>query len=191
VQILPLTKKFEQVKHTAIELAALGAPIDVKVLLLPENSTTEEIESIFKFAKEIGARLVHFRPAILQNYPHHVTIDNELDIKKFSNQYGIKYNLALGRLKERTYTKCHQFFLFPSFCADGKIYLCCEQKGNLDLCLGSWVNTDWRSNWCNDLHKEIYNNYKLDFCKPCRPNTVNNNIQEAIVNTNSILKGFI
>lgn len=182
---------FEQIKQTAIELVAHGAPIDVKVLLLPENSTTEEIEKIFKFAKEVGARLIHFRPAILQNYPHHITIDNELDIKKFSRQYRVHYNLMLGRLEKRQYNVCHQMFLFPSFCADGKIYLCCEQKGNKELCLGSWVTDDWRNLWCNELHREIYNNYKLNQCKPCRPNIVNNQIQEALNNPHSNLKGFI
>lgn len=182
---------FEDIKNTAIELGKINAPLDLKVLLLPQNSTAEEIEKIFNLAKQVNARLIHFRPAVLEGYIHHITHTDEWNIKEISKKYNIKYNLALGRLDKRTYNHCHQMFLFPSFCADGNIYVCCEQKGNKDLCLGSWVNDDWRDLWCSEKHKEIYRNFKLTNCLPCRPNRVNNSIEEAIVNTTSILRGFI
>jgi hypothetical protein len=69
--------------------------------------------------------------------------------------------------------------------------LCCEYKGREDLKLGSWIDDDWRDLWCGDRHREIYNNFKTVFCKPCRPNTTNNLIEHSLVDYSSILKGFI
>ena len=82
-------------------------------------------------------------------------------------------------------------FLFPSFCADGNIYLCCEYKGREDTKLGSWIDDDFRDIWCSNHHKEIYNNFLTSFCKPCRPNSTNNQIQMAMNDYSRVIKSFI
>jgi len=182
---------FERVKETAKELCSRGVPLDIKILLMEQNTSEAELNSIFQYAKDVGARAVHLRPMVLNGHSYVLTEQVAELIKSISYKYGIKADFALGRYEERQYKRCHQFFLFPSFCADGNIYLCCEYKGREDTKLGSWLDDDFRDLWCSDRHKEIYNNFLTSFCKPCRPNTTNNRIQHAITDYSQVIKGFI
>lgn len=184
---------YEQIKETAIELGKMGAPLDIKSLLLEENTSQIEIEALFKYAKEVNARSVHLRPGVIDGKSFVLTDEIKLFINSASEKYRIKSDVSLGRYETRDYNKCHQFFLFPSFSADGNIYLCCEYKGREDLCIGSWVDDsiDWRDLWCGDNHKIIYDKFKTHFCKPCRPNTTNNKIQQNLLNYGKVIEGFI
>ena len=182
---------FDRVKETAKELCSKGVPLDIKILLMEQNTSEIELDSIFQYAKDVGARLVHLRPMVLNGHSYVLTEHVADLIKTISYKYGIKADFALGRYEERQYKRCHQFFLFPSFCADGNIYLCCEYKGREDTKLGSWLDDDFRDLWCSDRHKEIYNNFLTSFCKPCRPNTTNNRIQHSLVDYSQVIKGFI
>jgi MoaA/NifB/PqqE/SkfB family radical SAM enzyme len=182
---------FERVKETAKELCSRGIPLDIKILLMEQNTSESELNSIFQYAKDVDARLVHLRPMVLNGHSYVLTEQVAELIKTISYKYGIKADFALGRYEERQYKRCHQFFLFPSFCADGNIYLCCEYKGREDTKLGSWLTDDFRDLWCSDKHKEIYNNFLTSFCKPCRPNTTNNKIQYSLTNYSQVIKGFI
>jgi hypothetical protein len=184
---------FNTVKNTAFELGKMGAPIDVKALLMPQNTSEYEINKLFEFAKDINARSLHLRPVVLNDQSFQITDDIKQLIVNANNRYNVPYHIATGRYDTRLYKQCHQFFLFPSFCADGNIYLCCEYKGREDIKLGSWVDTsvDWRDLWCSDKHKEIYENFKTVFCKPCRPNATNNSIEKALINKSSVIDGFI
>lgn len=185
------TSPFDDIKKTAKELGKIGAPLDIKALLMPENTSQSELNSIFEYARDVNARAVHLRPMVLDNKSFQLSDEIRLFINRASEIYRVKVELALGRYETREYSRCHQFFLFPSFCADGKIYLCCEYKGRPDVCLGSWVEDDWRDLWCSDKHKQMYDNFRTAFCKPCRPNTTNNNIQRAFIDPKSVLDGFI
>jgi MoaA/NifB/PqqE/SkfB family radical SAM enzyme len=182
---------FSRVKETAKELGALGVPLDIKALLMPENTSQIEINSIFEYAKEVKARSVHLRPMVLNGNSFNLDSEVANRINTASQFYNIKADISLGRYDTRLYKRCHQMFLFPSFCADGNIYLCCEYKGREDTKLGSWVDGDFRDLWCSEKHKDIYNKFITALCKPCRPNTTNNKIQEALDNSSSVLKGFI
>jgi MoaA/NifB/PqqE/SkfB family radical SAM enzyme len=182
---------FDRVKETAKELGSRGVPLDVKALLMPENTSQIEINSIFEYARDVNARAVHLRPMVLNGHSFMMNDEVASRIKTASEFYNIKADISLGRYDAREYKRCHQMFLFPSFCADGNIYLCCEYKGREDTKLGSWIDDDFRDIWCSDKHKEIYNNFITSFCKPCRPNSTNNKIQYAINDYSQVIKGFI
>lgn len=182
---------FDRVKETAKELGNRGVPLDIKALLMPENTSQLEINSIFEYARDVKARAVHMRPMVLNGNSFIMNDEVASRIKTASEFYGIKADISLGRYDVREYKRCHQMFLFPSFCADGNIYLCCEYKGREDTKLGSWIDDDFRDIWCNDKHKEIYNNFITSFCKPCRPNSTNNKIQYAMNDYSQVIKGFI
>jgi MoaA/NifB/PqqE/SkfB family radical SAM enzyme len=182
---------FENVKRVATELGNIGAPIDVKALLMPDNTTESEINSLFSYAVDVKARSLHLRPVVLNDEAFVITQEVKELIQKTSVKYNIAYSLSTGRMEKRDYSKCHQFFLFPSFCADGNIYLCCEYKGRQDLKLGSWLDPNWRDLWCSDHHRKMYDNFRTHFCKPCRPNTTNNKIEFEIKNPNLVSSCFI
>jgi len=103
-------------------------------------------------------------------------------ITEFSNQYQIKIKINVNKFAPREYTRCHQMFQFPVFCADGEIYTCCENKGNPRFSIGRWDQDDFRDLWLGTRHWEVYENINTQFCQPCRPNVNNNEIQRILNN---------
>jgi hypothetical protein len=101
-------------------------------------------------------------------------------LQKFSDQYQIPHYVNTNKTLSRNYKKCHQMFHFPVFCADGKIYICCEGKGNPQFELTNWDSGDFRDDWLNERHYEIYNKTRVEFCAPCRPNISNIKIQNIL-----------
>jgi hypothetical protein len=77
-------------------------------------------------------------------------------------------------------------FHFPVFCADGKVYLCCEGKGNPQFELADWDSGDFRDAWLGERHYEVYNKTRVEFCQPCRPNISNIKIQNILNNPKDI-----
>ena len=77
-------------------------------------------------------------------------------------------------------------FQFPVFCADGKIYVCCEGKGNPQFELANWDSGDFRDVWLTERHWDIYNKTNVGLCQPCRPNPSNIAIQNILDNPKSI-----
>jgi len=170
---------FNSVKKQAKELGKQNVPLDVKALIMEENSTDLEMHKLFEFTKEINARSIHFRPVVLNGMAYNVNGVVE-SIKNYSKQFNIPYTLNLARYQIKLYKKCHQILLFPTFGADGNIYVCCEYKGNPEMCLGSWIENDWRELWGSARHIEIYNSIDVTKCKPCRPNHFNNVVQQEL-----------
>jgi len=107
-------------------------------------------------------------------------------LEKYSLEYGVKYKLNVNRNIPRNYKKCHQMFHFPVFCADGKIYVCCEGKGNPQFELCDWDTGDFRDVWLTERHHEIYDKTRVEFCAPCRPNISNVKIQNILNNPQDI-----
>jgi len=180
---------FDKVMYNAKELANMGAKVDFKVLLHEQNSTYKELASIFETTKHVGARMVYFRPMIVNNKVFEFTQQLFDDLKTLSEKYDVKYKVNTTKSLERTYNRCHQMFQFPVFSADGNVYLCCENRGNPNYCLGSWAENDIRDLWLNDRHYEIYNKINTKLCQPCRPNA--NNIQiQRILDDPSLLENL-
>ena len=179
---IPKTSPYEKVMQNARDLVKLGAVVDFKILLGEYNTSAEELESIFATVKDVGVRLVYFRPVVMNNATFPLT-DQLLDtIAELSIKYGVTAKVNKNKTVKREYRKCHQMFQFPVFCADGKIYLCCESKGKQQFELGAWDEADFRDLWLNERHMEVYNKTRVEFCQPCRPNVNNNGIQKIIDN---------
>lgn len=178
-----LTKKslFNQVINNATELVKLGASVDLKALVNQYNDDEQSICDLFKITKQVGARQLYFRPTIQNglayNFEHRLELINRL-----SAEYAVPVKLNLTKNNPKTYSRCHQMFQFPVFCADGEIYTCCDNKGNPKFSLGSWDQGDFRNIWLSQRHYDIYNHTNTALCPHCRPNDSNNKIQQALNN---------
>jgi radical SAM protein with 4Fe4S-binding SPASM domain len=71
-------------------------------------------------------------------------------------------------------------FQFASFAANGKIYTCCDFKGDSRLEIGNWMEGDFRDDWINERHIDVYNSINTHLCPPCRPNKNNIEIQQCL-----------
>lgn len=171
---------FNRVMTNAKTLVEIGAKVDFKVLLNHKNSTRRELESIFATSHDVGARMVYFRPMIINNTAFTFTEQVLADIEELGKKYQVNYKLNRNKTLERNYNRCHQMFQFPVFTADGKIYSCCENRGNERYCIGTWDEGDFRDQWCGERHWAVYNSINTKLCQPCRPNKNNIEIQRVL-----------
>ena len=177
---------FTKVCDNAQELIAAGVNVDFKCLINPLNDNYEAMHDLFKLVKELNGRSLYFRPVIVNGVAHPITCDTLTMLEKIANKFKIHHVVNTNKTITRNYKKCHQMFHFPVFCADGKIYVCCEGKGNQQFELGAWDTDDFRDIWLNERHQEIYNKTRVEFCQPCRPNISNIKIQEILNNPKQI-----
>ena len=183
-----LTKKslFNRVKENARELISAGVNVDFKCLINPYNDNQQAIDDLFDYVREVQGRKLYFRPVIYQNTAHVITENLQNWIKEASDRTGIPYWINFDKTQARKYKRCHQMYHFPVFCAEGYIYVCCDNKGNPDFTIGRWDQDDFRDLWMSPRHHEIYNKVTTAFCKPCRPNVTNNHIQDILDNPEKI-----
>jgi sulfatase maturation enzyme AslB (radical SAM superfamily) len=177
---------FTKVCDNARELIQAGVKVDFKALINPLNDTEEAINDLFKLVAKLGGRMIYFRPVIIDNQAYPITEATIARLEKYSQIYKLPYWVNQNKTLPRNYKKCHQMFHFPVFCADGKIYICCEGKGNPQFELGPWDSSDFRDLWLGERHWEIYNRTNVSFCQPCRPNPNNIAIQNILNNPKKI-----
>ena len=171
---------FNRVIDNARQLIAIGVNVDFKVLLCEYNLNQSAIHDIFRLSAEVGARLLYFRPAIINGQATVVTEETRSLIEKLSLEFNQPVKLNSTKTQPRNYSRCHQMYQFPVFCADGHIYLCCDNKGNHKFSLGRWDTGDFRDLWQSQTHHNIYNSINTHLCQPCRPNQANIDIQNVI-----------
>jgi sulfatase maturation enzyme AslB (radical SAM superfamily) len=170
----------------ARNLIDVGVNVDFKCLINPLNDNPRAMEDLFKLVKQVNGRMIYFRPVIVDNSAYLITDEALAMLKRLSEQYQVPYWVNTNKTLPRNYKKCHQMFHFPVFCADGKIYICCENKGNPQFALGNWDKDDFRDLWINQRHHDIYNKTNVAFCQPCRPNISNIEIQNILDNPKKI-----
>lgn len=172
---------FDDVVRNVGELAKISNNVDFKVVLNDLNCTDVALEDIFRLGSRLKTRQIYFRP--LYDYKTHYVfpIADYVDkINSLAEKHGVRVKINLARGFSRQYSRCHQMFLFPVFCADGNIYTCCENKGNPRFSIGSWLADDFRDAWLGTDHHRVYNSINTNLCHPCRLNDHNNNIQRML-----------
>lgn len=177
---------FPKVTENARELIRAGVNVDFKCLINPLNDNPQAMRDLFKYVKDIGGRGLYFRPVIVDNRAHPITTETLATLESLSQEFSLPYWANTNKTIPRNYKKCHQMFHFPVFCADGKMYICCEGKGNPQFELTNWDTGDFRDTWLSERHWEIYNRTNVAFCQPCRPNLSNIQIQNILNDPKSI-----
>ena len=177
---------FNRVIDNARNLIDVGVNVDFKCLINPLNDNLPALNDLFSLVKQVNGRMIYFRPVIVNNQAHPITDQTLAMLKTLSEKYNVPYWINTNKTLPRNYKRCHQMFHFPVFCADGKIYTCCEGKGNPQFALGNWDDGDFRDLWLSDRHYEIYNKTNVGLCQPCRPNISNIEIQNILDNPKKI-----
>ena len=177
---------FSKVMKNISDLVNTGANVDLKVLLNEHNTKAYSITRLFQQAHDLGVRMLYFRPVILNGQAFEIYDDTVKLMDWLSDRMGVKYKLNNNKTLPRNYSKCHQMFQFPVCCADGNVYVCCDNKGNSEFSIGNWLEDDIRDIWLSNRHLEVYNKINTNFCQPCRPNLSNIRIQDILNNPETI-----
>jgi len=183
-----LTSKslFNKVKENARGLIDAGINVDFKCLINPYNDNQRAIDDLFDYVKQVRGRMLYFRPVIYNSQAHPITQELKSWIERAGNRTSIPYRINENKTQPRRYQRCHQMYHFPVFCADGHIYVCCDNKGNPAFSIGQWDQGDFRDLWLSQQHHDIYKKTNVSLCKPCRPNVTNNDIQSIIDAPNTL-----
>jgi sulfatase maturation enzyme AslB (radical SAM superfamily) len=171
---------FDRVVTNAQALIEAGVNVDFKCLLNPLNDNYQALDDLFALVKRVGGRMLYFRPVIVNSQAHPITEQHLAMLTQLSEKHQLPHWINTNKTLPRNYKKCHQMYHFPVFCANGKIYICCEGKGNPQFELADWDTGDFRDLWMGDRHTEIYNRTNVALCQPCRPNISNIQIQNII-----------
>jgi molybdenum cofactor biosynthesis enzyme MoaA len=174
------TSWFDQVKRNARTATDMGLNVDLKCLVNPYNDNQQAVNDLFGYARDVNARSLHIRPVIYNNQAHSISTEYRSWCLQAAQKHSVKYRINTSKSEPRKYYKCHQMYHFPVFCADGHIYVCCDNKGVAEFALCRWDEMDFRDSWMNKRHHDIYNTTVVQMCKPCRPNATNNTIQQII-----------
>lgn len=173
---------FNRVCDNAQALIKAGVNVDFKCLINPLNDNYQAMDNLFALVKRLGGRMLYFRPVIVNNQAHPLTDATLTMLEHLGQKHGVKYWVNTNKTVARTYKRCHQMYHFPVFCANGKIYVCCEGKGDPQFELGAWDSGDFRDLWLSERHHEIYDRTNVGLCRPCRPNVNNIEIQKILDN---------
>ncbi|GEA11826.1 radical SAM protein [Alteromonas sp. KUL49] len=173
---------YDKVKDNVRWLTSINNRVDVKVLLHPETVSYESLSKTFEYGKVVGARMLYFRIAVLKDGIFIPPESTYKIIEDLSLKFGVKAKVNKTRLISRNYKKCHALFMLPVFCSDGNVYMCCENRGNPNFSLGSWVDGDFWEKWGEQEHKKMYNDIDVKLCQPCRPHVHNIKVEESLVN---------
>ena len=172
---------FDRVITNIKELAPRSNNVDLKVVLSEKNTTRPALADLMVMAKDLKVRQVYFRPLYIIDPQYVFPITDYIElINELAFTHGVKVRINTSRFLARNYSKCHQMFLFPVFCADGNVYVCCENKGDPAFKLGSWVDNDFRDLWGSTEHISVYNRIDTNECHQCRSNIHNIDIQNVI-----------
>jgi wyosine [tRNA(Phe)-imidazoG37] synthetase (radical SAM superfamily) len=176
---------FRRVMKNIRMLTDIEANVDIKILLGEHNHHETALLDIFKMAKDLNVRQIYFRP-VLKDGASFPIRDYVPLLEELGEQYQVKAMYNTRKDVPRNYNRCHQMMQFPMFCVDGKIYVCCENKGNARFDIGQWDQDDFRDVWMADTHMSLYNSVNTKLCPPCRSHHHNNAIQEIINNPSLI-----
>lgn len=182
---------FDRVINNAKALVNIGVNVDFKCIMCDLTTTETALRNLFKCAKNTGVRMIYFRAMELPTGVFEPTRDLLETINLLGKEFSQPYKVNMKRFVERTYNRCHQMFQFPIFCADGKMYVCCANKGNPQFNIGSWTEGDFRDIWLGKRHMDVYNKINTKLCLPCRSNTDNNEIQSILDNPELIERLYL
>ena len=171
---------YDKVKENVKNMTKIGVTVDIKALLFDETISEHSIKSTLLYCKEVGARMVYFRLALLNDELFIPNPGLEDYITALGKELNVKVLINTSRMGERNYKKCHALHLIPIFSADSNLYTCCENRGVDFFNLSDWVKTDFRDAWMGPKHKKMYDTLDLEKCAPCRPHSHNVQIQKQI-----------
>ena len=102
-------------------------------------------------------------------------MEKALDIAKGTNLHIVanwkRFKEFNGQ--EEKVAKCLAHNILSIICADGKLYLCCQLRGNKRFELGDLHDQSFREIWEGEKRQVAINNVNMDRCPPCRYSTYN------------------
>jgi len=103
------------------------------------------------------------------------SIEKSEEIVKGSNLHliAIKNRFKEFNGEDLPSKKCLAHNILSIIGADGKVYLCCQLRGNKEFELGDLTKETFRDIWNGELRQKVINKIDIKRCPPCRYKTYN------------------
>jgi MoaA/NifB/PqqE/SkfB family radical SAM enzyme len=171
------SKVISNIRNLSAVKEAFRSNVQIGYKFLLDEKNYNSIYEAIKLASEIGVNDFQFRPAINPNYEFFKGKEDKVwnQIEKGRNDferedfrvYGIRHKFNPDFSKKHKFEKCRANMLTSTWCADGRVYMCTDSRGN------PWSYlTDHYPNpqnvidyWGSKEHLEKVD--KIDFHKNC------------------------
>ena len=157
------------------EKTSMNFVIGVAYIVHPYNY--QEIETAAMLSREAGASYIQIRPVFMRGMKLATRILNEVNKQvyaamKLQNEF-FKVIPRLDRFREiesigRNYDECLGHNLLGVIAANGKMYICCQLRGNEKYCMGDLYKHTFKQIWNSEKRKEAIKKINLNRCPPCR-----------------------
>jgi len=170
-------KVISNIKGLADTKKRLNTHLQIGYKYLLDEENYKSIYEGAAIAKSIGANQFQFRPAISPNYKFFAKRKDEINNQIISAQenledkdfkvMGVTHKFNPDFSKKHNFDKCRATQLTSTWCADGKVYMCSDTRGNpwsylLDHYPNPQKVIDY---WGSPEHQEKVS--KIDFKKNC------------------------
>ena len=132
-------EQFDKVIDNLRKIVETKGNVQVGYKFLLDQYNQTSIYNAAKIAKWIGCNHFQFRPAI----DNHVYLPEEIEsiwnqIKKAQEDFdsktfqvfGVQHKFNFNLSKKHKFKKCRATMLTSTWCADGKVYMCTDTRGN-------------------------------------------------------------
>jgi len=173
-------KVIDNLRNIAKTKKTLESKLNIGYKFLIETTNYKSIYSAIKIASEIGCNTIQVRPAISPNQvklfkEHGDEIWNQVQKgrEEFENEdfkvMGVQHKFKSNMEKKHDFKKCRATMLTTTWCADGKVYLCTDTRGNPWALLGEhYPNPEkFIKEWGNKKHWDIVDRINFGKCDRC------------------------
>lgn len=164
----------------------------VTMKFLIHHTTFRDGYAFCDLAKSLGADEVMIRPVYIPKYSFTRGIKRtaEFFLREARNAfeddnfkiYGLVYKMEREWDRAIRFKTCFGSTMGGVMAADGKFYVCSDQRGNFEMCLGDWHPFDkFLEMWGSPEHRDMVKTIVPATCPKCSLGGVNELANECIV----------
>lgn len=181
-------------------IAQTDSECDVAYKYLITHQNAYEIYEAAKIAKDIGVKDFHSRPVGFDNIDKVAGLTNEAlaDVVDVINEqiekameledgyfrfFGIRHKFKPNFERKVGFKKCSAIPLVATFCADGKVYLCFDRRGDQTqvLCEHYPDPKAILEVWGSEVHKKMMNDVDPEKCPRCTFGPYNEMVEQVFI----------
>jgi MoaA/NifB/PqqE/SkfB family radical SAM enzyme len=158
-----------------------------------------EMYAFANLARMMRVDDIHFRPIYVSRYRYHIGVRKTAAHymrearKDFESEdfriYGIVHKFDQMWEKIVRFKKCYAVALSGVFAADGRFYLCADQRGNDSMSLGKFFPfEDIQKKWGSEEHRKAILKIIPQLCPKCGMSTANEVVEKCIISDEMLLR---
>ena len=173
-------------------MAETGFKGDIGTAFLIHPKTAAELPIIIERLEGIGVNYLQVRPCLGVKLTSETVNYCRDAVESYRGKLNIYANFK--RFDEvrfgMMFEKCRATPLLGIVCADAKMYLCCQFRGNRKYVIGDLTKSSFKEQWGKKRHLQVLRRINIAKCPPCRYSMFNQLIENVFIK-DKMHKNFI